>query len=45
MKNKPFIILIVLIALTLSAYFTRGDSIPKEDSVFVKETKLYEYDK
>ena len=45
MKNKPFVILMVILALILSAYFLSTNNIPLENSILVKETKIYEYDK
>lgn len=45
MKYKYFVLLMVLVTVILSAYFINKTHIPKRDSVLVKETETYEYDK
>ncbi|MBO4896920.1 MAG: hypothetical protein J5590_01315 [Clostridia bacterium] len=43
MKNKSFLILIILIALILGAFFTKKETVPIENSFLVKETTVYDY--
>lgn len=45
MKNKPFIVLMVIIAVIAGAYFINKDNIPDVNSILVRENIRYEIDK